>query len=54
MKLRFVPMTLAKVAGMWMNLSSSRGPASISSTRLPAATRRLATVQPADPAPATM
>ncbi|WP_409934558.1 hypothetical protein [Mesorhizobium amorphae] len=54
MKLRLVPMTLAKVAGIWMNLSLSRGPASSSRTRLPAVTSRLATVQPADPAPATM
>jgi hypothetical protein len=45
----------ANPAGMWMNGLRSRGPASSSSTRQRgSALSRLASTQPADPAPTMM
>jgi hypothetical protein len=51
----YLPTSLASPAGMWMKGCQSRGPASSSSTlRRGSAERRLASTQPAEPAPMMM
>jgi hypothetical protein len=47
--------SFAKPAGIWMNLSLSRGPASSTTTDADgSALSRLATTDPAEPVPTTM